>query len=80
MRVSAAETTSLCASVFIGQTEASLTIKPYIERMTEAELMAVMIGVGWRTSPARRCPPMSACSGITARCRWSSTPSTSLPP
>lgn len=44
MRVSGAATTSVCASVFIGQTEAPLTIKPYIERMTEAELMTVMIG------------------------------------
>ncbi|NID05601.1 NupC/NupG family nucleoside CNT transporter [Luteibacter jiangsuensis] len=44
MRVSGAETTSVCASVFIGQTEAPLTIKPYIERMTQAELMTVMIG------------------------------------
>jgi len=44
MRVSGAETTSVCASVFIGQTEAPLTIKPYIEKMTESELMTVMIG------------------------------------
>jgi CNT family concentrative nucleoside transporter len=44
MHVSGAETTSVCASVFIGQTEAPLTIKPYIERMTQAELMTVMIG------------------------------------
>ena len=44
MRVSGAETTSVCASVFIGQTEAPLTIKPYIERMTQSELMTVMIG------------------------------------
>jgi concentrative nucleoside transporter, CNT family len=44
MRVSGAETTSVCASVFIGQTEAPLTIKPYLERMTQAELMTVMIG------------------------------------
>lgn len=44
MRVSGAEATSVCASVFIGQTEAPLTIKPYIEKMTEAELMTVMIG------------------------------------
>src|SRR5690606_20420680 len=41
---SGAETTSVCASVFIGQTEAPLTIKPYIERMTQSELMTVMIG------------------------------------
>lgn len=44
MRVSGAESTSVCASVFIGQTEAPLTIKPYLARMTEAELMTVMIG------------------------------------
>src|SRR5690606_11492883 len=39
MRVSGAETTSVCASVFIGQTEAPLTIKPYISRMTQSELL-----------------------------------------
>jgi len=44
MNVSGAETTSVCASVFVGQTEAPLTIKPYLERMTESELMTVMIG------------------------------------
>ena len=44
MRVSGAETTSVCASIFIGQTEAPLTIKPYIPHMTQSELMTVMIG------------------------------------
>ncbi len=44
MNVSGAETTSVCASVFIGQTEAPLTIRPYVERMTQSELMTVMIG------------------------------------
>ena len=44
MNVSGAETTSVCASVFIGQTEAPLTVKPYLEKMTESELMTVMIG------------------------------------
>ena len=44
MRVSGAETASVCASAFIGQTEAPLTIKPHIERMTETDLMTVMIG------------------------------------
>ena len=32
MRVSGAETTSVCASVFIGQTEAPLTVRPYISQ------------------------------------------------
>ncbi|WAC63104.1 NupC/NupG family nucleoside CNT transporter [Pseudoxanthomonas sp. SL93] len=44
MKVSGAETTSVCASVFIGQTEAPLTVRPYIPRMTESELITMMIG------------------------------------
>lgn len=44
MRVSGAETTSVCASIFIGQTEAPLTIRPYLEKMTQSELMTVMVG------------------------------------
>ena len=44
MRVSGAETTSVCASVFIGQTKAPLTVRPYIARMTESELITMMIG------------------------------------
>lgn len=44
MRVSGAETTSVCASVFIGQTEAPLTVRPYIPRMTQSELITMMIG------------------------------------
>ena len=51
MRVSGAETTSVCASVFIGQTEAPLTVRPYISRMTESELITMMIG-GMAHSPA----------------------------
>ncbi|CAM4243719.1 NupC/NupG family nucleoside CNT transporter [Stenotrophomonas indicatrix] len=44
MRVSGAETTSVCASVFIGQTEAPLTVRPYIAEMTQSELLTMMIG------------------------------------
>ena len=44
MRVSGAETTSVCASIFIGQTEAPLTVRPYLSRMTNSELITVMIG------------------------------------
>ncbi|HYG07396.1 MAG TPA: nucleoside transporter C-terminal domain-containing protein [Stenotrophomonas sp.] len=44
MRVSGAETTSVCASVFIGQTEAPLTVRPYIPKMTQSELLTMMIG------------------------------------
>ena len=44
MRVSGAETTSVCASVFIGQTEAPLTVRPDIAKMTQSELLTMMIG------------------------------------
>ena len=44
MRVSGAETTSVCASVFIGQTEAPLTVRPYIAKMTQSELLTLMMG------------------------------------
>jgi CNT family concentrative nucleoside transporter len=44
MRVSGAETTSVSASVFIGQTEAPLTVRPYISKMTDSELLTMMIG------------------------------------
>jgi len=44
MKVSGAETTSVCASIFIGQTEAPLTVRPFIPKMTESELLTLMIG------------------------------------
>ena len=44
MRVSGAETLSVCANAFIGQTEAPLVIKPYIARMTQSELLTLMVG------------------------------------
>jgi concentrative nucleoside transporter, CNT family len=44
LAVSGAETTSVCANVFVGQAEAPLTIRPYLDGLTESELMTVMIG------------------------------------
>lgn len=44
MRTSGAETMSAAGNIFIGQTEAPLLIKPFIEKMTMSELMAVMTG------------------------------------
>jgi len=44
LNVSGAETTAVCANVFVGQSEAPLTIRPYLEKMTESELMTIMIG------------------------------------
>lgn len=44
MGTSGAESLSVAASVFMGQTEAPLTIKPFLERLTESELFVVMVG------------------------------------
>jgi CNT family concentrative nucleoside transporter len=44
MRTSGAETLSSAGNVFLGQTEAPLLVKPFVERMTNSELMAVMVG------------------------------------
>ncbi len=41
---SQAESMSATANIFVGQTEAPLVIRPYIERMTRSELFAVMVG------------------------------------
>ncbi len=44
MGTSGAETLSTTANVFIGQTEAPLIVKPYVPRMTESELLTLMVG------------------------------------
>ena len=44
MKVSGAETLSVCANAFIGQTEAPLVVKPYILGMTRSELLTLMVG------------------------------------
>jgi concentrative nucleoside transporter, CNT family len=44
MGTSGAETLSVTANVFLGQTEAPLIVKPFISRMTRSELLALMIG------------------------------------
>jgi len=44
MGVSGAESLSNSANIFVGQTEAPLVVRPYIERMTRSELMAIMVG------------------------------------
>ena len=44
MRVSGAEALSNSANIFVGQTEAPLVVRPYIEKMTRSELNAIMVG------------------------------------
>ncbi|MGD0099449.1 MAG: nucleoside transporter C-terminal domain-containing protein [Acidobacteriota bacterium] len=42
MAASGAESLNVAASVFMGQTEAPLTVRPYLSTMTRSELMTVM--------------------------------------
>lgn len=44
MGVSGAESLSGAANIFMGQTEAPLIVKPYVDGMTRSELLAVMVG------------------------------------
>src|SRR5207244_10883394 len=43
MGTSGAETLSVSANVFMGQTEAPLIVKPYVPRMTNSELFTLMV-------------------------------------
>ena len=44
MGTSGAETLSCAANIFVGQTEAPLLIKPFLNEMTESELLTIMVG------------------------------------
>jgi CNT family concentrative nucleoside transporter len=42
MKISGAESLNVAASIFMGQTEAPLTIRPFLPALTQSELMTVM--------------------------------------
>lgn len=44
MGTSGAESLSVVANIFVGQTESPLVIKPYIDKMTQSELLTIMTG------------------------------------
>ncbi|MFN0060272.1 MAG: nucleoside transporter C-terminal domain-containing protein [Planctomycetota bacterium] len=44
MRASGAESLSTAANIFLGQTEAPLTVRPYLATMTQSEILAMMTG------------------------------------
>jgi CNT family concentrative nucleoside transporter len=44
MRLTGAESLAAAANVFIGQTEAPLVVKPYLEDMSRSEMMCLMTG------------------------------------
>lgn len=43
MGASGAESTSVAASIFMGQTEAPLTIRPFLPKLTQSELFTIMV-------------------------------------
>lgn len=44
MGVTGVEALSAAANIFVGQTEAPLTVRPYIAGMTRSQIMAIMVG------------------------------------
>jgi len=42
--ITGVEAMSASANIFVGQTEAPLTVKPFIARMTRSQLMCIMVG------------------------------------
>lgn len=44
LNISGAESTSTAANIFLGQTEAPLMIRPYLEAMNRSEVLCIMIG------------------------------------
>ncbi len=44
MHLSGAESLAAAANIFIGQTEAPLVVKPYLDKMTKSEMMCLMVG------------------------------------
>jgi len=44
LKISGAESVSSAANIFMGQTEAPLMIRPYLEKMNRSEILLVMIG------------------------------------
>tara|TARA_S200000501_G_scaffold25072_2_gene21792 strand:- start:86884 stop:88107 length:1224 start_codon:yes stop_codon:yes gene_type:complete len=44
MKTSGAETLTISANIFVGQTEAPILVRPFIKNMTNSELFAIMTG------------------------------------
>jgi CNT family concentrative nucleoside transporter len=59
MKVSGAESLNVAASIFMGQTEAPLTIRPFLPGATRSELMTIMTsGMASRAASWRRTSSM----------------------
>lgn len=44
MKISGAESVSTAANIFLGQTEAPLMIRPFLEKMNRSEILLIMVG------------------------------------
>lgn len=44
LKISGAESVSTAANIFLGQTEAPLMVKPYLDKVNRSELLCIMIG------------------------------------
>ncbi|MFN5931325.1 MAG: Na+ dependent nucleoside transporter N-terminal domain-containing protein, partial [Sphingobacteriales bacterium] len=44
LRISGAESVSTAANIFLGQTEAPLMIRPFLEKMNRSEILLIMVG------------------------------------
>ena len=44
LRVSGAESVSTAANIFLGQTEAPLMVRPFLEKMNRSEILCIMVG------------------------------------
>jgi len=44
LNISGAESVSTAANIFLGQTEAPLMIRPYLDKLTRSEILLIMIG------------------------------------
>lgn len=44
LKISGAESTSTAANIFLGQTEAPLMVRPFLDKMTRSEVLCIMIG------------------------------------
>ena len=44
LNISGAESVSTAANIFLGQTEAPLMIRPYLDKMTRSEILLIMVG------------------------------------
>ncbi len=44
LKVSGAESVSTAANIFLGQTEAPLMVRPFLEKMNKSEILCIMVG------------------------------------